>query len=163
MTEPPQQPYVPPSPFNPQGAPPPGIPGRPPGRSGCSKPLLIGCGVVLLLLGAGLVLMIFNAPKVVQWSFTMMEQDIMRRLGPDVTPEDRARLATAFEDARRAMEKGQMDFNKVQAFQNKIMEVAPADRKLSRKDVQELTLVLEDLAGKKPSPPGPSPASGRGV
>ena len=45
-----------------------------------------------------------------------------------VTPEDRARLAAGFEDARRAMEKGQMDFNKVQAFQNKIMEVAPADR-----------------------------------
>lgn len=152
MTEPPQQPY-PPSPFNPQGTPPPGIPGRPPGRSGCSKPLLIGCGIVLLLLGAGLMLMIFNAPKVVQWSFTMMEQDIMRRLGPDVTPEDRTRLAAAFEDARRAMEKGQMDLNKVQAFQNKIMEVAPADRKLSRKDVRDLTLVLEDLAGKKATGP----------
>jgi len=156
MTEPPQPPpYPPPSPFNPQGVPPPGIPGRPPGRSGCSKPLLIGCGIVLLLLGAGLVLMIFNAPKIVQWSFTMMEQDIMGRLGPDVTPEDRARLATAFDDARSAMEKNQMDITKVQAFQDKIMEVAPANRKLSRKDVQELTAVLEDLAGTKPATSDP--------
>jgi len=157
MTEPPQPPppYSPPSPFNPQGVPPPGIPGRPPGRSGCSKPLLIGCGIVLLLLGAGLLLMIFNAPKIVQWSFTMMEQDIMGRLGPDVTPEDRARLAAAFDDARSAMEKNQMDITKVQAFQDKIMEVAPAHRKLSRKDVQELTAVLEDLAGKKPAPEAP--------
>lgn len=156
MTEPPQPPpYAPPSPFNPQGASQPGIPGRPPGRSGCSKPLLVGCGIVLLLLGAGLLLMIFNAPKIVQWSFTMMEQDVMRRLGSDVTPEDRARLAAGFEDARHAMEKGQMDLNKVQAFQNKIMEVAPADRKLSRKDVHELTLVLEDLAGKKAPAEGP--------
>lgn len=148
MTEPPQQPpYPPPSPFNPQGVPP-GVPGRPPGRSGCSKPLLIGCGAVLLLLGIGLILMIFNAPKIVQWSFRAMEQDIMGRLGPDVTPEDRARLATAFEDARDAMAKNQMDITKVQAFQNKIMEVAPANRPLSQKDVQDLTRSLEELAGK---------------
>jgi hypothetical protein len=155
MTEPPQQPpYPPPSPFNPPGAQPPGVPARPPGR-GCSKPLLIGCGAVLVLLAVGLLLMIFNAPKVVQWSFRMMEQDIMGRLGPDVTAEDRTRLATAFEDARRAMEKNQIDLTKVQALQNKIMEVAPAARKLSRKDVQELTLVLEDLAGTKPPAEGP--------
>ncbi len=150
MTEPPQQPpYSSPNPFNPPGASPSGMPARPPGR-GCSKPLLIGCGAVLLLLGIGLMLMIFNAPKIVQWSFSQMEEDLMGRLGPDVTPEDRARLAKAFEDARGAMAKNQIDLAKVQAFQSKIMEVAPAARPLSRKDVQELTLVLEDLAGKKP-------------
>lgn len=155
MTEPPQQPpYPSPSPFNPPGANPPGVPGRPPGRSGCSKPLLIGCGAVLLLGAVGLILMILNAPKLVQWSFTKMEQDIMGRLGPDVTPEDRARLATAFKDARRAMEKDQIDLSKVQAFQNKILEVAPAARPLSHKDVYELTVVLEDLAGKKSAPSG---------
>lgn len=155
MTEPPQPPpYPPPNPFNPPGANPPGVPGRPPG-SGCSKPLLIGCGTVVLLLAAGLMLLIFNGPKLVQWSFSKMEQDIMARLGPDVTAEDRARLAKAFDDARRAMEKSQVELSKVQAFQNKIMDVAPADRKLSRKDVQELTLVLEDLAGTKPAARGP--------
>lgn len=150
MTEPPQQPPYnpPPSPFNPSGVGP-GVPARPPGRSGCSKPLLIGCGGLLLLLGIGLVLMIFNAPKIVQWSFRAMEQDIMSRLGPDVTPEDRAHLAAAFEDARQSMEKNQIDISKVQSFQSKIMEVAPAGRKLTRKDVLELTQSLEDLAGKK--------------
>ena len=159
MTEPPQQPpYPPPSPFNPPGAQPPGVPGRPPGR-GCSKPLLIGCGAVLLLLAVGLLLMIFNAPKIVQWSFRMMEQDIMGRLGPDVTPEDRARLATAFDDARRAMATmDQEELPKFQALQSKIMEVAPAARKLSRKDVQELTRLLEDLAGTpSPDPPAEGP------
>lgn len=154
MTEPPQQPpYPPPSPFNPPGVNP-GVPGRPPGRSGCSKPLLIGCGALLVLLGIGLVVMIYNAPKIVQWSFRAMEQDIMSRLGPDVTPEDRVRLAAAFEDARRSMEKNQIDISKVQAFQSKIMDVAPAGRKLSRKDVQELTRSLENLAGKKPPAEG---------
>ena len=148
MTEPPQQPpYSTPSPFNPSG-----VPARPTGRSGCSKPLLIGCGALLLLLGIGLVVMIYNAPKIVQWSFRAMEQDIMGRLGPDVTPEDRARLAAAFEDARGAMEKNQIELSKVQAFQDKIMDVAPANRKLSREDVQELTRALEDLAGKKAGP-----------
>ncbi|HKH44016.1 MAG TPA: hypothetical protein VKM72_05060 [Thermoanaerobaculia bacterium] len=157
MTEPPQQPpYPPPSPFNPPGVRP-EVPGRPPGATGCSKPLLIGCGALLLLLGIGLVVMISNAPKIVQWSFRTMEQDIMSRLGPDVTPEDRARLAAAFEDARRSMEKNQIDISKVQAFQGKIMDVAPAGRKLSRKDIQELTQSLEGLAGKPPTP-DPSPA-----
>jgi hypothetical protein len=127
------------------------VPGRPPGRSGCSKPLLIGCGAVLLLLALGLMLMIFNAPKIVQWSFRAMEQDVMGRLGPDVSPEDRAHLATAFKDARHAMETNRIDLSKVQAFQSKIMEVAPAARPLSRKDVQELTRSLEELAGKKPA------------
>lgn len=157
MAEPPaQSPYSPPSPFNPQGVPPPGVPQRPPGR-GCSKPLLIGCGAVLLLLGIGLILMIYNAPKIVQWSFRTMEQDLMGRLGPDVTPEDRTRLAAAFEDARRAMEKNQIDISKVQAFQNKVLEVAPASRKLSRKDVQELAQLLENLAGKKVAAEAPPP------
>jgi len=106
--------------------------------------------------------MIYNAPKIVQWSFRAMEQDIMGRLGPDVTPEDRVHLAAAFEDARRSMEKNQgIDISKVQALQNKIMEVAPASRPISHKDVQELTRLLEGLAGKALTP-GPSPASRRG-
>ena len=161
MAEPPAQPpYSPPSPFNPPGVHPPGVPERPPGRSGCSKPLLIGCGAVLLLLGIGLVLMLTNLPKLVQWSFSMIEQDIMSRLAPDVTPEDRARLAAAFEDARRAMASmDQEELAKFQALQKKIMEIAPAARKLSRNDVQELTRLLEDLAGKKApaeaTPPAP--------
>ena len=155
MTEPPQQPpYPPPSPFNPPGVSP-GVPERPPGRSGCSKPLLIGCGALLVLLGIGLVVMIANIPKVLQWTFRTMEQDIMSRLGPDVTPEDRAHLAAAFEDARKALATKQGDLTKVQAFQGKMMDVAPAGRKLSRKDVQELTRSLEDLAGKKPPDEGP--------
>jgi hypothetical protein len=152
MVEPPQQPPTsPPSPFNPSG-----VPARPPGRNGCSKPLLIGCGALLVLLGIGLIAMIYNAPKIVQWSFRAMEQDIMGRLGEDVTPEDRARLAAAFEGARGAMTTGKMELSKVQAFQDKMMEVAPANRKLSREDVRELTRVLEDLAGKKAAG-GPEP------
>jgi hypothetical protein len=130
----------------------PGVPARPPGRSGCSKPLLIGCGVLLLLLGIGLVVLISNAPKILQWTFRTMEQDIMGRLGPDVTPEDRAHLAAAFEDARSSMAKNQVDITKVQAFQSKMMEVAPAGRPISRKQVQDLTRSLEDLAGKSGGP-----------
>jgi hypothetical protein len=77
-----------------------------------------------------------------------MEQDIMGRLGPDVTPEDRAHLAAAFADARDAMSKNKGDISKVQAFQSKLMEVAPAGRPISRKQVQDLTRSLEELAGK---------------
>lgn len=156
MTEPPQQPpFPPPSPFNPPGVQQPGVPARPPGRTGCSKPLLVGCGVLLLLLGIGLVVTIYNAPKILQWSFEAIERDVMARLGPDVTPEDRARLAAAFEGARSAMAKNQVDIGKVQAFQGKIMEVAPAGRPISRQQVQDLTRSLEELAGKKgTSPPG---------
>ncbi|HJX28939.1 MAG TPA: hypothetical protein VJ885_13590 [Thermoanaerobaculia bacterium] len=147
MAQPPDQPPYSASPFNPT----PG--GRPPGRSGCSKPLLIGCGAVLLLLGIGLIAMIYNAPKIVQWSFKAMEQDILGRLGPDVAPEDRARLVAAFEDARGAVAGNKVDVTKLQPFQNKVMEVAPANKKLTREEVLELTRALEELAGKKPPSP----------
>jgi hypothetical protein len=144
MAQPPDQPPYSPSPFNPTP-----VGTRPPGRSGCSKPLLIGCGAVLLLLGIGLILMIYNAPKIVEWSFKAMEQDILARLGPDVTPEDRARLVAAFEDARAAVAANKVDVTKLQPFQNKVMEVAPANKKLTREEVLELTRALEELAGKK--------------
>lgn len=150
MAQPPDQPPYSPSPFNPTP-----VGSRPPGRSGCSKPLLIGCGAVLLLLGIGLIAMIYNAPKIVQWSFKAMEQDILGRLGPDVTPEDRARLVAAFEDARGAVAGNKVDVTKLQPFQNKVMEVAPANKKLTREEVLELTRALEELAGKKAvQPPG---------
>lgn len=145
MAEPPDQTPYSSNPFNPTP-----VASRPAGRSGCSKPLLIGCGAVLLLLGIGLVLMIYNAPKIVQWSFQAMEQDILGRLGPDVTPEDRAGLVAAFADAREAVSRNQVDVTKLQPFQNKVMEVAPANKKLSREEVLELTRALEELAGKKP-------------
>ncbi len=150
MVEPPQQPSSDetPSPFHPAS-----VPVRPPGASGCSKPLLIGCGGLVALLGIGFLLLLLNGPKVLQWAFETMEQDLTSRLGPDVTPEDRTRLAAAFADVHRALAKKPpaIDVKKFQAFEGKFLEVASTPRPLTHRDVQDLIRLLEDLAG-TPSP-----------
>jgi hypothetical protein len=129
------------------------------GRSGCSKPLIIGC-VVIFLLGAvgvigGLVYLARNATSLLQWSFRQIETSVTAQLPPDVTPAERERLRQAFADANVAIQGIQGDPVKAQRVQAELMELARTSRNstLTRDDVRKITESLERLAGKEPREP----------
>jgi uncharacterized membrane protein len=158
----PQAPPPPPaSPFNPVPR-----PAAPQGRSGCSKPLIIGC-VVVFLVGAiallgGLWYVGTHAAALLQWSFQQMETGLMAQLPKDVTPEERANLQQAFADVRQAIKENRVSPERLQPIQWKMLEIARKGNALTRQDVLDLTRSLQEVVrtgGTVPAPAGtPMPA-----
>ncbi|HWM90985.1 MAG TPA: hypothetical protein VN493_09480 [Thermoanaerobaculia bacterium] len=140
--EPPAPPSTPASPFHP-GQP------RPSGGSR-TKPLLIGCGAALVLLGIAAVILVVKLPEFVDWMFTRLETQILAKLPPDVTPDERQRLVDAFDAAARAIGTGKADQAKAQELNSVLMDFARQGRTITREDVLKLTRALEETAGKKP-------------
>jgi hypothetical protein len=148
------------SPFNPAAA---QVPREGPG---CSKPLLIGCGVLLLLLGVGVVVLRVELPDIVRWWFRQLDATLAPRLPADTTQAERQRLHQAFAAAGRAASTGQIDIGSMQRFQRKLMALTDPEIRLTHKDVQELTESLEAMsrgpdaaAPRQPAAPAP-PAPG---
>jgi hypothetical protein len=153
VTEP-QPPATPPSPWNP-------TPTRARGGPGCSKPLLMGCGVLILLLGIGAVIFLVKMPSIVQWWFEKLETTLEQRLPNDVTPAEKARFHAAFESARRALASGSVDASRMQPFQSRLLSVGSSEQRMSHAQLHDLTVALEGLAGKAAEPvTGASGASG---
>ena len=148
-----------PSPFRPQPAAPAG------GRGGCSKPVFIGCGVLLLLLGICAILFVVKAPALFQWWLRLVEEKVTAVVPPDVTPAERAALHQGFADLGQAFAHGgQADTRYLQPFQTKLMEVVGKPKgQVPRQEILDLTRILELTAGKHPpeqAPPPPEPESG---
>lgn len=140
----PQTPPPPPSPFNP--APQPAVPQR----SGCSKPVIIGC-VVAFLIGAvavlgGLYYIGTHADALLKWSFRQMENGLVAQLPKDVTPAEKERLQKAFADVREGLERGTIKPEELQTVNFQIMGVARKGKDLSRQDILDLTKALEEAA-----------------
>lgn len=144
--EPTTPPSTPVSPFN---------PGRPRAAGGGSgkRPLLIGCGALLVLLGIAAVLLVAKQAELVSWVFHKMEAQILAKLPPDVTPEERQRLGQAFEAATEAVGSGKADPAKANELNFELLELAQAGRQITREEVQELTRQLEEVAGKNQAEP----------
>lgn len=143
--EPPIPPSTPPSPFH---------PGRPSagGASG-KRPLLIGCGVLLVLLGIAAVVLVAKRAEFVGWMFQKLEAQILAKLPEDVTPGERQRLDQAFDAAATAIGAGTADQAKAEQLNSVLLELAQGGRQITREDVLKLTRALEEVAGKK-SPEG---------
>lgn len=146
--EPPKAPSTPAAPFHP-GQPRPGGPSR----TSRTRPLLIGCGALLILLGIGAVVLIVKLPAFVDWMFHTLEGQVLAKLPPDTTPEERARLDKAFDAAADAIGNRRANQAKAEELNGVLMDFARAGRKITREDVRKLTQALEETAGKKPSPP----------
>ncbi len=143
-----------------QPPPPPAAPFDPAARpksSGCPKPLIIGCLVVILVGGVALLggffFLMKNASGVIQWSMRQMENGVMAQLPPTVTPEEKQRLRQAFSDVSQGLKDGRIKPEEFQPLQFKMMEIARKGNNLTRQDVLELTRALEEVAHKGP-PPG---------
>jgi hypothetical protein len=157
MTEPESiPPPLSPSPFQPQAV-------RQPG--GCGRPMLVGCGVAFLLLGIAAVVFLFQAKNLLAWTLGKMQSEIVGALPPDVTPEERQRLDSAFAAAAEAVRAGKLEQTALTKLQGKLMalgEKAPR-RQITRQDVLDLTETLEAVAGKKPEPAPTGSVSGPGT
>lgn len=129
-------------------------PHDPPG--GCGRPVLIGCGLVVVLLGLLLLGFLWKAPDLMpalfRWSLDQFEQQVSANLPPDLSEEERQRLADAFDAAASAVEDGSADAAGLQRLQGKLLETARAGR-LTREQVLDLTEALESVAGDRAPPP----------
>lgn len=117
---------------------------RPTGPKGCSKPLLIGCGVAMVLVGILLVVTIIYSPSIVGWLFETTGEMLVQELPEDLPTEDRQRLEQAFRDVAQAAREGRIDPNRLVELQRKMRELQGKDaQELTREDVRELTEALE--------------------
>ena len=164
MAEPGSVPPVPPvppggSPFNPTA------PAARPGP-GCSKPLLIGCGVFALLIGIAVVLFFYtvtkNPGRFLSWTVNQMENAVTPQIPADVTAEEREQLKAAFAAVRRKAEAGELSPERLQAINYKVLEYSRKGG-MKRQDVLELTALLEGLAGGTTEVANPAAAPGGGA
>ena len=122
-----------------------------PATGGCSRVGLIGCGVVILLLGAAAVLFLFKAGDLFAWAMTRFEVEITQALPEDCTEAERHRLQAAFESAAEAVRSGEFDPLALQRLQGKLREsLLDEDQSLTREQVLELTVTLEEVSGQEP-------------
>ncbi len=128
------------------------------GGGGCSKPVFVGCGALLVLLGIGAVVFVVKAPALFHWWLGIVEKKVMEVVPPDVTPEERADLHQAFSDLGGVFQHGgQPDARYLQPFQTQLMEIISKPKgQVTRQQILDLTRTLERTAGKRaPSPPAP--------
>lgn len=151
----PQSPPPPASPFNPTPRP------IPKGSGGCSKPLVVGCVVVILVAALAVVGGIYyvatHAVALFQWSLQQMENNLLVQLPKDVTPQEKANLQQAFADVRKAIQDGKVPPESLQPLQFKIIEITRKGSSVTRRDIVDFTRSLEDVAGRPAAPAGASP------
>jgi hypothetical protein len=121
----------------------------PQGKGGCTLPLLVGCGVVLVIVGILAVVFVWNAPRFLDWAYGKMGQLVIERLPESIPAEDRERLEEGFAALSRAAAKGRIDPAAARDLQGRIQDLATRDpAQITREDVQELAQALERVAGK---------------
>jgi hypothetical protein len=122
-----------------------------PVAGGCSRLGLIGCGVAILLLGVAAVVFLFKAGDLFGWALSQFEIEITRALPEDCTESERQRLREGFAGAAEAVRSGEFDPSALQSLQGKLREsLLDEDQTLTREQVLELTMVLEEVAGQTP-------------
>lgn len=115
---------------------------------GVGKPLLIGCGVLLLLVLAAGVLFVVYQDEVAAWLFETMEAQLEPMVPEDLPPEVRERYDRAFDEAIAALRSGDYNPFALQGAQQEMSRVArdlTDESKMSREDVERLATALEEI------------------
>ncbi|MDH3744277.1 MAG: hypothetical protein OES47_04145 [Acidobacteriota bacterium] len=128
--------------------------------TGCGKPVVIGCLVLLVLLAAGMILLLTQSNRLMSWTMNQVKAQVMAELPPAVETEERDRLAAAFESATAALAAGDIDPEDLQSLQRVVAEVQASGGKLSAEQVEEVTLLLEEI-GDSGSSEGPQESDER--
>ena len=130
-----------------------------PRAGGCSKPALIGCGVVFLLLGVAGLVFVMKARDLLIWSLDRTRGGVLANLADEVTPEDRQRFDAAYAAATTRIRDGKIDSSALQGLQGQLMKAIENPReKVSRDKFLALTEALEKVGGVEPPAPAPEAA-----
>lgn len=149
MSEPTPPPPTTPSPFDRPGAGP--APGS--GRSGVRKPLLIGCGVLLLLVGVAFALFVVYQNSIAAWVFEAMQAELEPRLPEDLPADLRTRYEDAFELAVAAAREGDYSPPDLQRVQREFSRVVQGGgSRLSVEEVERLAVALEAVPVDRAAP-----------
>lgn len=137
-----------PSPFDRPGSP----PSAP--RRGVAKPLMVGCGVLVVLAVAALALFVAYQNVVVAWIVEAVESQVSPLLPDDLPPATRARYDAAFERAAAAARAGTYDPFALQGLQRELSRLVAARQAgdLSPDDVERLIGVVESLPAGEEDP-----------
>lgn len=126
--------------------------------AGCSRPLLVGCGVLIVLLGLAGILFVVKAKDILAYAMGELQKQVTAALPADVTAEERARLERGFDAAMARIAGGQVEPPALYALQRQLMKAAEKapKRELTRDDVLDLLSALERVGGLLE----PAPAAG---
>lgn len=136
---------------------------------GVGKPLLIGCGGLLLLLLVAGVLFLVYQNQIAAWLFETMQGQLAPALPDDLPPDVRQRYDRAFDQAIESMRAGSYNPFAMQGAQREFTRAAGHlsgdDAKLSVEDVERLSAALEKIpaeeGGEEPdTAPGTAPSDG---
>lgn len=128
--------------------------GRSGGR-GIRKPLLIGCGVLLLLAFAALAVFVIYQNSIAAWVMEAMHTELAGRLPEDLPDDVRARYEDAFELAVAAAREGDYAPQDLQRVQQEFSRaVQQGGSRLSVEEVERLAGVLEEFPSHGEAAPG---------
>jgi len=132
-----------------------------PRTGGCSKPALIGCGVVFLLLGVAGLVFVMKARDLLVWSLDRTRTGVLANLADDVPAADRERFDAAYAAAIARIRDGKIDSSALQGLQGQLMRAIENPReKVSREKFLALTQALEKVGGiEPPAVPGEAPVA----
>lgn len=116
------------------------------GGPGIRKPLLVGCGVLLLLVFAAFALFVVYQDTIAAWVFEAMHTELAPRLPEDLPDDVRARYEDAFELAVAAAREGSYQPQDLQQVQREFSRaVQQGGSRLSVEEVERLTAALEEF------------------
>ena len=113
--------------------------------SGCGKPAVIGCLVLLAVVAVSLVLLVSQSRRVMVFLMEQMRGDITAALPPDLPADERQRLDAAFDAAIRAVEEGRFDSTSVNRLQQLTGLMPKRGEVLDRQRVEEIRLLFEAI------------------
>jgi hypothetical protein len=91
------------------------------------------------------VALVVKQNALLSWTLTTLEQRVEGRLAPDLAPEARQRLTTAFGAARTAVEAGKFDLFALERAQSKLMRASQGSGALDVAEVAALAAALEEV------------------
>jgi hypothetical protein len=129
---------------------PPARPGRT-GGSGVKKPLLIGCGVILLLVVGAMAYFLTHPEVLIVWTLEAIHEDLESRLPEDLPDDLRARYEGAYERAVVSAREEPLTPASLQRVERLQKEYTGAVKgggaRLSVEEVERITAALEAFGG----------------